>query len=384
MGERERNRCRSRLEALSAATLDPEQVRRAAIEELRRAVGFERWCWPLTDPASGLSMSGIGEFDFFPSLPRMVALEEQGDVTRKPHLVVGAQSSVTLSAATRGDLTRSRRWRECLQPYGIGDELMTACRDRHGCWGSVELMRDGADRPFGEDDARLLHELAPILGAMLRRALAHSWRASHGGGEAKAPGTLILDRELRTEGRTQSVGEWLADLPTVAELLPTALYEIAARALTPPDAFHGLPTRVRVRAQSGNWSVIEGATLEGGEPGRVAITIRAATGDEVFDLMCKAHDLTPRERQLVALMRRGFATKQLAEALRISAYTVQDHVKAIFAKTGVRSRLELMPHLAGQAPGSDTPGIDLTQAPTRPNSRSALATTPRRTGTRRP
>jgi len=377
MGERERKRCRSRLEALSAATLDPEQARRAAIEELRRAVGFDRWCWPLTDPASGLSMSGIGEFDFFPSLPRMVALEEQGDITSKPHLVVGAQPSITLSGATRGDLTRSRRWRECLRPYGIGDELMTACRDRHGCWGSVELMRDAGDRPFGEDDARLLHDLAPVLGAMLRRALAHSWRASSARCEAKIPGTLILDRELRTEGRTASVGEWLADLPTVAELLPTALYEIAARALTPPDAFHGLPTRVRVRAQSGNWSVIEGAKLEGGEPGRVAITIRAGSGDEVFDLMCKAHDLTPRERELVGLMRRGFATRQLAEALRISAYTIQDHLKAIFAKTGIRSRRELMPHLAGHAPGSDAHAGDPAGAPARSSSRPAPAAMPR-------
>jgi hypothetical protein len=91
-------------------------------------------------------MSGIGEFDFAASLPRLVALEEQGDVTNKPQLIVGARRSVALSAATRGDLMRSRRWRECLRPYGIGDEVMTACRDRYGCWGSVELMRDSDDR----------------------------------------------------------------------------------------------------------------------------------------------------------------------------------------------------------------------------------------------
>ena len=73
--ERGRNRCRERMEALAGAGLDADEARRSAIGELRRAVGFERWCWPLTDPASALSTSGIGEFDFWPSLPRLVALE---------------------------------------------------------------------------------------------------------------------------------------------------------------------------------------------------------------------------------------------------------------------------------------------------------------------
>jgi DNA-binding CsgD family transcriptional regulator len=96
--------------------------------------------------------------------------------------------------------------------------------------------------------------------------------------------------------------------------------------------------------------VIEGAPLEGAELGHVAITVRAAAADEIFDLLGKTYDLTRRERQLVALVLGGLATKQLAEALCISPYTVQDHLKAIFAKTGVRSRRELSSHLAGRMP----------------------------------
>jgi len=48
----------------------------------------------------------------------------------------------------------------------------------------------------------------------------------------------------------------------------------------------------------------------------------------------------------------GLSTKQLVAALHISPHTVQDHLKAIFAKTRLRSRRRLVSHLAGRIPGS--------------------------------
>ncbi|HEY3884896.1 MAG TPA: helix-turn-helix transcriptional regulator [Vicinamibacterales bacterium] len=347
MGERERVRCRERIEKLVEADLGPEAAQRAAIDELRRAVGFERWCWPLTDPGTGLAMGGVAEFDLWPVVPRLAALEEQEPGANKPRLILGSVASAALSTATDGDLSRSRRWRECLQPYGIGDELMTVCRDRNGCWGSVELMRDSGDPLFREDEARLLHDLAPVLGALLRRSAARSWQVTAADPEPRPPGTLILDERMARAGWTSPVRDWLADLSPGAEMLPPGVYEIAARVRTPPGAAHGLPARVRIRTRSGRWSVVEGARLEGEGRGRVAVTIRAAAAEEVFDVLCRAHDLTARERQLATLLRKGLATKGLAGSLSISPYTVQDHLKAIFAKTGARSRGELLSRLAG-------------------------------------
>jgi DNA-binding CsgD family transcriptional regulator len=347
--ERERNRARERVRALAGAVdLDAEQARHAVIETLRRAVGFDRWCWPLTDPGSALSTSGIGEFDFWPSLARLVALEEHGDITSKPRLAVGRRASVTLSAATRGDLARSPRWQECLRPYGIGDELMTVCRDRHGCWGSVELMRSGDDAPFDEDDARLLNELAPLLGSLLRRSTVRTWQPDTRDAPPLVPATLILDSELRARSWTPAFTDWLAELSAIGidgpgELrLPPAVYELGTRVFAPAEESTGLPARVRIRTQTGRWAILEGAELEGVDSGRAAITVRAASADEIFDILCRTHDLTRRERELAALVLEGLATKQLAEALGIAPYTVQDHLKAVFAKTGVRTRGELM------------------------------------------
>jgi DNA-binding CsgD family transcriptional regulator len=341
-------RARERLETLAAAGLDAEEARREAIAALRPALGFRRWCWPLTDPTSAVSTSGIAEFDLWPEIPRIAVLEEYGDVTSKPGLVLGERASVSLSAATGGDLSRSTRWRDCLRPYGVGDELMTACRDRHGCWGTVELMRDSDDRPFGDDDARLLHELAPQLASLIRNGL----RARSSGPRAESaslpPATLIVDAEVRPKSWTPGFRAWLAELPTGPEVLPPAVYELGTRVLSRPFAANGLPASVRIRTRSG-WATLEGAPLEGSDPGQAAITIRRATTDEVFDFLARAYDLTRRERQLVALMLDGLATKQLAAALSISPHTVQDHLKAIFAKTHFRSRHELVSHLAGRS-----------------------------------
>ena len=351
--ERARTRARERLETLAHADLDSEGARHEAIAALRPAVGFERWCWPLTDPASALSSSGIAEFDLWAELPRIAVLEEHGDITSKPSLVLGERASITLSAATGGDLARSTRWSECLQPYGVGDELMTVCRDQHGCWGSVELMRDSDDSPFSDDDAEFLRELSPMLAALIRNSLRDGGLAPQPNGRRLPPATLILDAELRPTSWTPAFRVWLGELPTGAEVLPPAVYELGTRVLTPAEAANGLPASVRVRTRTGRWAVIEGAPLEGADRGHAAITIRSATADEVFDLLAKTYDLTRRERQLVALMLDGLATKQLAAALCISPHTVQDHLKAIFAKTNLRSRRELISHLAGRIPQAD-------------------------------
>ncbi|HEY0188751.1 MAG TPA: helix-turn-helix transcriptional regulator, partial [Cellulomonas sp.] len=51
--------------------------------------------------------------------------------------------------------------------------------------------------------------------------------------------------------------------------------------------------------------------------------------------------LTPREREVAALARRGFTNKEIARRLRLSVRTVENHMGAVMHKLGLSRRTGL-------------------------------------------
>jgi DNA-binding CsgD family transcriptional regulator len=103
-----------------------------------------------------------------------------------------------------------------------------------------------------------------------------------------------------------------------------------------------LAARSRVRTRTGAWLLLYGSLLRGEPAGRTAVVIQPAAASEVAPLVALAYGLTDRECTVTQLCIEGRSTKQMADLLHMSTYTVQDHLKSIFAKTGVRSRGELV------------------------------------------
>jgi DNA-binding CsgD family transcriptional regulator len=126
--------------------------------------------------------------------------------------------------------------------------------------------------------------------------------------------------------------------------LPSAVLAVAGRALRPaehPDE-PGQVAVSRVLARSGTWIVLHGAALVSGKARRVAVIVEPAHPARIAPLLMSVYGLTEREQDVTRLVLQGSSTAEIAERLVVSAHTVQQHLKSIFDKTGVRSRRDLV------------------------------------------
>ncbi|MFF0447373.1 LuxR C-terminal-related transcriptional regulator [Streptomyces sp. NPDC004609] len=70
------------------------------------------------------------------------------------------------------------------------------------------------------------------------------------------------------------------------------------------------------------------------------VSLAPSTPRELTAIVLDAYGLTPREREVAQHVLLGRSTAEVSAALHIAEYTVQDHLRKVFDKAGVRSRRE--------------------------------------------
>jgi DNA-binding CsgD family transcriptional regulator len=314
----------------------------AVDDALRRVVRFDRSCWHSVDPGTvlftgslnrdvGCSGSWLAEHEY--------VIE---DVNKWAFLAHSGRCAGATSIATHGDLSRSARHRSHTA-YGIGDELRAAFVADDVYWAAAGFLRNEGEPWFTEDEVRLLAELTRAIATGARRTLVIN-QVEDLVPAVDGPGVVVFDPAGRPEFLSPAAERWIDEL--IEEPRPAApgeskiVHAVAARArggAADVDPLQ-LAARSRVRTRSGSWLLLYGSLLSGGHPGRTAVVIQPASASDVAPVVALAYGLSARECAVTSLCIEGRPTKDIAERLHLSIYTVQDHLKSIFDKTGVRSR----------------------------------------------
>ena len=100
-------------------------------------------------------------------------------------------------------------------------------------------------------------------------------------------------------------------------------------------------TRRAAAHRRGDWLSVHASPLHGGSQQSTVIILEEPGPGELTSLILASHSVTGAQARVVALVLRGYSTKQIAGQLAISQYTIQEHLRAVFDKLGVRSRQEL-------------------------------------------
>ena len=323
---------------------DPIAVQRSVVAALPAAVPFDRWCGLLLDPATLLVTNGYHEEGLpLQVLPRLLDIEAADqDVNGMPALVRSCAGVSTLDRATAGDPESSERYRDVLAPSGLGREMRAVLRDRETGWGGVILFRETAAPDFTDDEVAFVQSIADDLARGIRRCLLQS-ELAHRDGDSVPGMVVVAEGGLDVEVVTAAAARWLAALdsgPVTAEL-PLPLGMVVARARAADDGV----ARTRLRARDGRWLTLYAEATTPGPDARVAVVLEPTRPYELAAVLAEAYRLTPREREVAQHVLLGRSTAEIAAALFLSAWTVQDHLKKVFDKVGVRSRAELASRL---------------------------------------
>src|SRR4051794_29053345 len=338
-------RIRDDLERLVARGRAVQDFSLEAARIVGRAVPHDGVCVLTMDPDTRVPTGEIVEGGLpVEATRRMSAIEMRGDdVNAFQALARSPTPAASLFEATGGELDRSVRHREVRAAHGLGDELRAVLVTDTGVWGALTLLRSADREPFTAADAALVASVSEQLAHGLRQAVVG---AAVVGDDADGAGLLTLAADDSVLMMDAAAGLWLHELgwPRAGAPLPAVVVAVAgqARALLTAGRTRSSLAQARARTAAGSWLLVRASVLGDRADAQVGVVLEPARADDLAPMIAAAYQLTGRELAVTELVASGLATEQVAQRLFISPWTVQDHLKSIFEKVGVRTRGELV------------------------------------------
>jgi DNA-binding CsgD family transcriptional regulator len=343
-------RARRDIAVLAASGLGVSELHAAAIRLIDARVGTDLTCWITLDPET-LVFSGLtnGEPQVAPEYEPLLAESEYsaGEPHRFATLAVRKTRSAKLSDMPERERSRSLRFNNVWRPLGVNQELRVLFLADGACWGAAGMVRTGQD--FSDRETEFLTAVAPAVAAATRLAVRLEAADQKGGGH---PAIVIVDPQGKPRAVTPAAKEWRDRLDEIA---PSRFSLIMQAMASGARSTESGGFRARLRVAQGQWAILHASPLIGGDEEQIAVAIEPAGGDQLLSLLLTAYGFSSRERDICREVIAGHSTSDIAARLFISANTVQDHLKSVFAKVGVRSRGELVARLRPgglNAPGS--------------------------------
>ena len=280
----------------------------------------------------------------------------------------GASVLTTEQLISFKDLTRCEYYNDFLKPQKIHHQLSIYLKSDQRLFGILSLFRPQNAKPFSSVDMAKADLMAPYLSGALEKSMISQKmverRSFIDSIVAGLPykGIMVMDTSLEPIYQDKNAIRILSDLNR-AEKPGDASFEPLPRDLYLPCK--DLLTSVG-QDQAFEPRQVQFDLVSPGGKQKVSIQLRLITNRDqnpllllCFDpeepLSCmlkrsKKHGVTGRETEVVSLLSEGLTNKEIGRRLFISEYTVENHLRSIYRKVGVKNRTSLVHRLIQQTP----------------------------------
>jgi DNA-binding CsgD family transcriptional regulator/GAF domain-containing protein len=317
---------------------DLGQLADSCVKGLKRLVPSSAVSFDLVEPEAdrGETVAAVGVSDYF------LTRYEQLGRRRDPVLRRAVKSC---RAVDNSSLMSTRRWRslpvyrDVFQLHRLTNVLYAPVVIGDSVVATLDVGRGDHPGRFSEDEIKLVQSLAAAVGAAFaslseRDRLVRERLQLGAALDACDEAVVVTDSQDGRRHLNSSARRLVARTADGGAALDDLLARTSAGG-------GGLVAKRRVELADGSEVVLRSRSRSlDAQPGVLVSVLRL---DEDWEGLASVieESLSPREREVARLAMRGLHDAEIAERLVLSPHTVKHHLKGIYRKLGLRSRVEL-------------------------------------------